>query len=107
MSCHNDHSQRVSESAIGGSPRVLSGGLRECYRGVYESAIGGSPRVLSGGLRECYRGVSESAIRGSASMIRYCEVSQLKSARLGNLNDHRRKTHSKANITCKMSRALF
>ena len=81
---------------------MLSGGLRECYRGVYESAIGGSPRVLSGGLRECYRGVSESAIRGSASMIRYCEVSQLKSARLGNLNDHRRKTHSKANITCKM-----
>ena len=39
------------------SPRVLSGGLRECYRGVSESAIGGATRVLSGGLRKCCRGV--------------------------------------------------
>ena len=32
----------------------------------------------------------------------HCEVCQLKCARLGNLNEHRRKTHSKVNITRKM-----
>ena len=32
----------------------------------------------------------------------YCEVCQFKSARLGNLNEHRRKTHSEGNITRKM-----
>ena len=48
------------------SPRVLSGGLRECYRGGYESAIGGSPKVLSGG---------RNGREGSTSVLRQKEFS--------------------------------